>query len=122
MVKYSDDYWKAVEHVLTCVPDVNSLSGKSILVTGATGMICSSVVELLFELNRSHHAGITIYLAGRNHDKTVARFSPFQEGKDYFFVEYDATKEGRISLSPDYIIHGASPADPASFLNIQLKR
>ena len=116
MVLYSDSYCDEVKKVLRVIPDVHILFGKSILITGATGMICSAVVELLFEVNHSYHANITIYLAGRNHDKVVARFSPFQEGKDFYFVEYDATKENRIRFSPDYVIHGASSADPASFV------
>ena len=115
MIQYSDDYWKEVRQVLNRVPDVAELFGKSILITGATGMICSAVVELLLELNKSHDARISVFLAGRNRERLQARFTPFVEGKDFCFVEYDATKEGEISLSPDYIIHGASPADPASF-------
>lgn len=115
MIQYSPGYWKDVQKVLSCIPDKESLYGKSVLITGATGMICSAVVEILFELNRLHQADITIYLAGRNKNRMQSRFNPFQEGRDYHFVEYDATKECPISIQPDYIIHGASPADPASF-------
>ena len=43
---------------------MKELHGKRILITGATGMICSTVAELLFELNRTENAGITVILAG----------------------------------------------------------
>ena len=79
MVKYTDDYWKEVKHVLTCVPGVNSLSGKSILVTGATGMICSTVVELLFWLNKESEANINIVLAGRDRKRIQQRFYILQQ-------------------------------------------
>jgi nucleoside-diphosphate-sugar epimerase len=116
MVQYSEEYWKEVRKVQRCVPNLNDLSGKSVLVTGATGMICSAVVELLFELNRFQNARITVFLAGRSLERVQTRFPDFQEGKDYFFVQYDATRESSINVVPDYIIHGASPADPASFV------
>ena len=73
MVQYSEEYWKEVRKVLRCVPNLNDLSGKSILVTGATGMICSAVVELLFEQNRSQDARITVFLAGRSLERVQTR-------------------------------------------------
>ena len=121
MVKYSDAYWQDVQQALTCVPDLHDLFGKSILITGATGMICSAVVELLFELNRSRHADIRICLAGRNKQRIQNRFSPFLESIDYTYMEYDATKDATLDVSADYIIHGASPADPASFSKLPVE-
>lgn len=116
MIKYSESYWKEVQQVVLGIPDIAILFGKSIMITGATGMICSAVAELLFWLNKELDANIHIILAGRNRERMQQRFYVFKEGIDYSFLEYDATKENVIDLSPDYIIHGASPADPASFV------
>lgn len=116
MVKYSESYWKEVNEVLACVPEVSKLTNKSILITGATGMICSTVVELLFELNRKCNAHIKIILAGRSRQRIHQRFHGFTEGKDYQFLEYDATNDVMIDACPDYMIHGASPADPAAIM------
>lgn len=114
MLKYSDDYWKDVREVLACVPHVERLFNKSILITGATGMICSSVAELLFELNRRECANIKIYLAGRSLQRMQQRFYCFTEGVDYFYVEYDATTGNTLNIHSDFIIYGASPADPTA--------
>lgn len=116
MIKYSESYWKEVQQVVSGIPDIAILFGKSIMITGATGMICSAVAELLFWLNKESNANIRIILAGRNRERMQQRFYSFKEGIDYSFLEYDATKENAIYLSPDYIIHGASPADPVSFV------
>ena len=116
MIKYSESYWKEVQQVVSGIPDIAILFGKSIMITGATGMICSAVAEMLFWLNKELDANIHIILAGRNRERMQQRFYSFKEGIDYSFLEYDATKENAIVLSPDYIIHGASPADPASFV------
>ena len=114
MVRYSEDYWKDVCEVIACVSHVEILYNKSILITGATGMICSSVAELLFELNRNEGANVKIYLAGRSLHRMQQRFYCFTEGVDYTYVEYDATSGNALNILPDFIIHGASPADPAS--------
>jgi len=91
------------------------------MITGATGMICSAVAELLFWLNKEFNANIRIVLAGRNRERMQQRFYCFKEEIDYSFLEYDATKENGIVFSPDYIIHGASPADPVSFIKLPVK-
>ena len=116
MINYSESYWEEVHLVVSCIPDIAKLFGKSVLITGATGMICSAVTELLFWLNKESNANIHIILAGRSRERTQQRFYCYKEGKDYSFLEYDATKGNGVDVSPDYIIHGASPADPASFI------
>lgn len=113
-MKYSDAYWEDVGAVLECVEHVQMLFNKTVFITGATGMICSAVVELLFWLNRSQDAHIRILLAARGREKVLLRFTGFKEGVDYVFVPYDTNKEFLMDEVPDYIIHGASPADPAS--------
>lgn len=115
MIQYSDEYWKDVQIVLMRIPDVAELFGKRILITGATGMICSIVAELLFWLNKESRANIQIVLAGRDRKRMQQRFYIFKEGVDYSFLEYDSTNDFVSEDVYDYIIHGASPADPVSF-------
>lgn len=117
MIKYSESYWKDVQEVISGIPDITKLFGKSVMITGATGMICSAVAELLFWLNKESNANVRIILAGRNQERMQQRFYCFKEGKDFSFLEYDATKDFVSKESYDFIIHGASPADPASFIN-----
>lgn len=78
-------------------------------------MIGSSVVDLLFYFNHRKKAEIGIILAGRDQKRTSDRFEPFEEGRDYQFVAYDATKDQTPDVKVDYIIHGASNANPAVF-------
>ena len=115
MMKYTDQYWRDVEKVVGAIPGVRELYGKRMLITGGTGMICSAVAEILFFLNKKEKANIAIILAGRSRERTRARFSCFEEGKDYVFQDYDATRENRLDIEADYIIHGASNANPAVY-------
>ncbi len=93
---------------------MEQLKGCSILVTGAAGLICSAVVDLMAAANEMYDLGLQIYAAGRNEEKMRARFCAI-EGKPYFhFVQYDAGKALSFDFHADYIIHGASIAHPAA--------
>ena len=115
MTNYNDKYWQDTKVVADFIPNLRFLFGTTILITGATGMICSAVVEVLFYLNREKSANIQIVLAGRNKDRMKERFYCFEEGKDYIFIQYDATSDNPLNIKADYIIHGASNADPSKF-------
>lgn len=115
MVEYSNDYWQDAAEVIGVIPSKSDLFNRSILITGATGMICSAVVDLLHWMNCHLDANIHIILAGRSEERTRKRF-PFMEGNKHMsFLPYDATSSDKINIKADYIIHGASNADPASF-------
>lgn len=115
MIVYDNTYWDDVEKVIHTIPHVTELFHRSVLITGGTGMICSAVAELLFRLNRTRDADIGIILAGRSRERVEKRFYPFSEGTDYTFRQYDATKDEKLAVPADYIIHGASNASPAVF-------
>lgn len=115
MVNYCEEYWQDVQLVSKQIPNIENLYGSTILITGATGMICSAVAEVLFYLNKEKSANIQIILAGRNRERMKERFYCFEEGKDYYFCQYEATSTMPFSIKADYIIHGASNADPGKF-------
>ena len=93
------------------------LDGQSILITGASGLICSSVVDLLASYNIQQSKKIKIIAAGRNLEKMKARFASWF-GKDWLsFVCYEATgKEIGLAESVDYVIHGAGNAHPQAVM------
>jgi nucleoside-diphosphate-sugar epimerase len=109
---YSAGYWDDVRTVCEHIPKIEKLNNKRILITGATGMICSSVVEILEYLNREFNAGIEILLAGRSEERVRGRFP---KSFHFSYLSYDATKPFHMDADADYIIHGASNANPAVF-------
>ena len=112
-MRYTDEYINDINLVTENIPDYEKFKGSEILITGATGLICSAVADILLYLNKNRDFGMKIYLAGRNENGMIERFAGFEEGRDYHFVSYDATKQLSEMISADYIIHGASNADPA---------
>ena len=73
MINYNEEYWNDVKQVINNIPLKEKLYGKTVLITGATGMICSSIVDILVYLNRYEQAKIKIILAGRNAKRTSDR-------------------------------------------------
>ncbi|EGP5038363.1 NAD(P)-dependent oxidoreductase [Enterococcus faecium] len=85
---------------------------KNIMVTGANGLICSAVVDLLVMANQELDLNITIYALGRSVERLEERFSTASAEMCVVPVLYDATKEFSFDKNVDYIIHGASNASP----------
>ena len=114
MVIYENSLWlQDIDTVISGLPELDTMAGKSILITGAAGLICSSVVDILFRYNDTHKTKIQVYAAGRWTEEMTARFGELTKRPDFTFVRYDASRaDNIIDVSADYIIHGASNAFP----------
>ena len=98
----------------SAISNVSSLYKKSILVTGATGMIGSCIIDILMYLNKYSDANIKIYASGRNTDKLKEKFKAYSDDDRLVFVKYDVCEDIDFDFEVDYIIHAASNADPAN--------
>ena len=112
---FKSNQWIAdLDEVLDALPEIKELENKTVMITGAAGLICSSIVDLFIRYNETHENKITIIAAGRWLEEMTNRFGSLVE-KDYFkFMIYDASKADNVLDEPcDYIIHGASNAFPS---------
>lgn len=99
--------------VLRTLPELDELRGQSVLITGAGGLICSAVADLLIRYNETNKSPVTIYAAARSELKIRERFGEHVERDWFHYVPYDAG--GELNGFPDnitFIIHGASNASP----------
>lgn len=103
-------YREALERVL---PEI-AIEDGSILVTGATGLIGSCIIDLLMLSNEYGH-NFEVFALGRNIEKLSARFDAFKESAHLHFIVQDIMKPLESNTSYDYIIHGASNADPRNY-------
>ena len=85
------------------------LAGRRVLITGATGLIGTCLVDLLRDWN-ARGAGIGILAAGRSEERVRARF-----GNDVRWVAYDAREPLRFDFAADYVIHAATSAHPLAY-------
>ena len=93
---------------------IENLQKKKILITGATGMLCSCVVDMLIEIQRRASVDMQIIAAGRSTGKLQDRFSDARFRTDLKFWEFDATQPPPEEVQADFILHGASIADPVN--------
>lgn len=101
--------------VVLKTPLLKEFKDKKILITGAGGLICSGIVDLLLMNNDVNHTNTVIYAADFNLEGTKQRFNDYPNPnslKKLNIIYYDATKKNTFDFSVDYIIHGASNAHP----------
>ena len=90
------------------------LSGTNILVTGATGLIGSTMVEVLMSNpNRDY----CVYASGRNIERVRKRFEKYLPLDSFHFLKYDVMIPLDDEVQFDFIIHAASNASPNAFSN-----
>ena len=111
MLNYTDEYVADLQNIRNLVPNIEKLENKKILVTGAGGLICSAVVDFLLEI------GVQVYAAGRDKGKIETRFQKRVFYSNFYFFHYDATEVFSATEDFDFIIHGASNADPRAIIN-----
>ena len=111
---YDNKNWIAdIDKVIEVVPELDELAGKSLMITGAAGLVCSAVVDIIFRYNDTHDKKIQVLAAGRWPEEMSGRFGDLVNRNDFTFVVYDASKtDNVIDVHSDYIIHGASNASP----------
>ena len=111
---YDNSLWlEDIDRVSSVIPELDELAGHSVMITGAAGLICSSVVDILFRYNDTHRQKIEILAAGRWIEEMQTRFGKQVDRPDFHFVSYDASRtDNVINVKADYIIHGASNAFP----------
>ena len=99
---------------MSVIPGLDELGGKTVMITGAAGLICSAVTDILFRYNDTHSDKIQIAAAGRSIEEMQMRFGDMTQREDFTFVKYDASRtDNKLDITADYIIHGASNAFPA---------
>lgn len=112
---YDNTLWLAdIDTVTKTLSELDRLAGKTVMITGAAGLICSSVVDIFFRYNDLHDEKIQILAAGRWIEEMSARFGEQVNRPDFHFIVYDAARtDNVINAHADYIIHGASNAFPS---------
>lgn len=89
-------------------------SNKSILITGANGMIPAYFVYIFLGLNESilKTSPIKLYALVRNKEKAQKKFSIFMGRSDFELIVSDISHFVQFKKPLDVIIHGASQASP----------
>lgn len=108
-------YLSDIEKATKSLDWIEFPNDKTFLVTGASGLICSSVVDLLVNLAQNYKLNWKIFLAGRNEEKIHNRFLKYFNDKNVSFINYEIEDPCHFPSGINYLIHGAGNAYPAAF-------
>ena len=110
-------YMEDVEYVTKLNLPWEKLNNKSILLSGATGLLGSFLIDVILEKNIYDDLNCTVFALGRNEQKAKERFSKHADDKHFVFISYDVKKPfGRDDLGTvDYVMHLASNTHPVQY-------
>ena len=98
------------------LPFWGEMAHKTMLVTGATGLLGSYVTLAAVAANRIGDYGIKIYALGRNTEK----FASLYPSKECIFVLQDIQNPLTIDEDIHYLVHTAGPVGPSIFRDTPL--
>ena len=114
----NEQYRDLLLRTISAFPLWNALEGKTLLLSGATGMIGCFLVDLIMQRNESVAKGsrCRIIAVGRNITTARERLSHWFDSSEFYFVVHDIAKPlHELSHPPDYLIHGASTSHPIEY-------
>ena len=98
--------------------DWDRLKGVTFFITGATGLIGTTIVKALSFINKKRNLGLQIKALVRNEEKAKARFIDCQEDGliEYIVGSIEDFDYEKVDGTVDYIIHGASQTASKEFV------
>lgn len=109
----SQTYWEDLNRLTNYI--VKPKKKTRFLITGASGLIGSFLVDVLLNYSEKNENIIEVYCLGRTAAKLKERFIHWLESENLFLVEHDICTFGIGEVEYDYIIHAASNADPRNY-------
>lgn len=102
--------------------DWGTLKDKTFLITGATGMIGKSLIDLLMYKNEHDNLNCKIIALGRNKDKAFLRLGNYFSNSNFQFLEVDINDPIDINENKiNYILHAASSTNPYQYSTEPIK-
>lgn len=115
-MKANSIYEEDARSVLSRELPWEDLSGATILVTGAGGLLASALVDVLLWAGvRELAEPVTVLAMVRNAGRARRRFARWEGVPQLKFIEQDVCDPLRVPGAVDYVIHAASPASPRQY-------
>ena len=94
----------------------DKLKDSTILISGASGLIGTFIIDVLMHKNLHEGLNCKIYALGRNSAKAHARFASYMNDEHFTFTAHDINYPlQRFDGTADYVLHLASNTHPADY-------
>jgi len=106
-----------IQNLYKIYPEIpwKELNNKKILITGASGMIGSTLICMIMGYNREKNAGIQITGISRNRETATSQLGKVMEMPEFSYVSADINEPLEDMGYFDYIIHCASNTHPRQY-------
>ena len=115
MFANSSLYQEDLDNILCSNLPWQELQGKSLLLTGASGLIGTVLVDALMKWNRQVEHGVTIYAVGRSEQRIKERFADYLDNQYFNFITWNVNEPADFAIHADYVIHAASNTHPKAY-------
>ena len=108
-------YRKDIRNVALLDLPWEKLKDKTVLITGASGLIGTFLVDVLMNKNLVEQLGVKIYAAGRNRDAAYQRFMSYWDSPFFNYISLDVNNPIDLNNHFDFILHAASNTHPVQY-------
>ncbi len=110
-------YLEDVRYVSNLDLPWNELKNSTIMLSGATGLLGSFLIDVIFEKNKSDNLNCTVVALGRDRKKAWERFPIYKSDPLFMFIPCDVTHPNIANNlgEVDYVLHLASNTHPIQY-------
>jgi len=109
MNKSNPLYKEDISYILS-TKGIDQLKGKTVLITGATGLLGMCMIDALITLGE-----VNVIAVGRNKDKANDRLGEYYNSPQFTFLQQDVCQPFPSHLKVDYVIPLASNTHPKAY-------
>lgn len=115
-----DLYLKQIEEIAKIDLPWEKLSGRTLLLSGATGMIGKCLVDILMKHNdgqKDSIKAVRVIALSRNEQSAKERFREYWGRDDFQYAACDVNKDIPEFGTVDFVVHAASNTHPIQYAN-----
>ena len=109
MNKSNPLYKEDISYILS-TKGIDQLKGKTVLITGATGLLGMCMIDALMTLGE-----VNVIAVGRNKEKANDRLGEYYNSPQFTFLQQDVCQPFPSNLKVDYVIPLASNTHPKAY-------
>ncbi len=113
----SEEYLRDIKYVAELDLPWGKLRNQNMLISGATGLIGSFLVDVIMSKNEADGLNCTVYALGRDKQKALNRFIKYKDNDRLVFIPYNINEpfhRDDIGIV-DYVLHLASNTHPMQY-------